>query len=72
MAGEFVSNRKLNAPITGGRRNPMNQTVAADGKLAEKEASPVHVRFALVLGIGGLEFPKLVWRRRKTIEFTMI
>lgn len=44
----------------GGRRNPMNQTVAADGKLAEKEASPVHVRFAFVLGIGGLEFPKLV------------
>lgn len=45
----------------GERRNPMNQTVTLDGKLEANEASLVHVRFAVVLGIGGLALPKLTF-----------
>ncbi len=42
MAGELVSNRKLNADVIGARRNPMNHTVVADGKLEENKASAAH------------------------------
>lgn len=37
----------------------MSHIVLADEKEAENEASAVHNRVALILGIGGLELPKL-------------
>ena len=44
----------------GDRRNPINQTIELDGKVEVKEASLVHVRLAVPLGMGGVALPKFV------------